>query len=159
MDTESLTATNRAASLEAIFNDNNGNNLMNLLNSIKIEVPLGELVDKVTILEIRMSRIDDVTKRSNIVAEHQVLDEALRATRLPQSDLQSFVAELRRVNEELWEIEDRLREHERDGIFDATFVALARSVYRTNDERAAIKRNINIRFNSRLIEEKSYQTY
>ena len=126
--------------------------------SIQIEVAPGELVDKLTILDIKLDRIGDEAKRRNVRAERGLLAEAYG--RLAGSEtLAGLAAQLRAVNEALWRIEDDIRDCERRGDFGAGFVALARAVYRTNDERAGIKRAINLALGSRLIEEKSYRPY
>ena len=126
--------------------------------TVTIEVAPGELVDKLTILDIKLARIGDASKRRNVAVERRVLDEALRAL-----DSTTAIAhlreELRAVNEMLWTIEDDIRDCERRGDFGPAFVELARAVYRTNDARAAIKRSINVLLGSRLLEEKSYTPY
>jgi len=124
-----------------------------------VEVSPGELIDKLTILEIKTERIVDPAKLANVRAELDIL-EAARRRALPASpELDRLKAELKTVNQRLWAIEDLIRscEHERE--FGHTFIELARSVYRTNDRRALIKRAINDRFGSAIVEEKSYQTY
>ena len=127
---------------------------------MEISVPLavGELVDKITILEIKAARIADAAKRANIARELELLGKS--AANLPWNmQLSALKAALKNVNERIWEIEDRVRDCERAKNFGADFVALARSVYQTNDERAALKREINLATGSTLIEEKSYQPY
>ena len=124
---------------------------------VKIEVAPGELVDKLTILDIKLARIDDPAKRRNVGAERQVLAEAYAM--LDPVAITPLRERLRIVNEALWTIEDDIRSCERAGDFGAAFVALARAVYKTNDERAVIKRAINVALGSRLVEEKSYQPY
>jgi hypothetical protein len=121
-------------------------------------VPLswGEVLDKITILEIKEARIADAAKRANVVAELT----ALRAIAAPVSkEAALLVSQLRTINESLWEIEDRIRDKEAAALFDAEFIALARSVYHTNDERAAVKKRINLALKSELVEEKSYKPY
>ncbi len=126
--------------------------------SITIEVAPGELVDKLTILDIKLDRIVDEEKRRHVRTERGVLAEAF--LKLTASDGLAPLAErLKHVNESLWVIEDEIRDCERNGDFGASFVALARAVYRTNDERAEIKRAINLALGSQLIEEKSYRPY
>ena len=130
---------------------------------MKIEAPisLGELVDKITILEIKLDQFPDGEKRENVNREWtvlteklaQILDDDAAATLAP------FKRELEVVNRRLWRIEDDLRDLERSQIFDDRFIQLARQVYLTNDERARIKREINETFGSDLIEEKSYSAY
>jgi hypothetical protein len=127
--------------------------------AILIEVAPGELIDKLTILEIKQAHIDDPAKRRNIDHEYAVL-RAARAARVPESaDLARLEAELKAVNQTLWRVEDDIREHERARHFGPSFIELARSVYRTNDRRAEIKRAINDLLGSRLVEEKSYAPY
>ena len=125
---------------------------------MKLLVPIsvGELLDKISILEMKAEAIAEPAKRANIVRELA----ALRAVRdhdvAASPQLEALCAELQQVNRVLWQVEDRLRGHERDGRFDERFVELARSVYRHNDRRAAIKRQINEISGSELVEEKSY---
>tara|TARA_B100000900_G_C20183852_1_gene555031 strand:+ start:44 stop:433 length:390 start_codon:yes stop_codon:yes gene_type:complete len=127
--------------------------------SIKIDVSVGEILDKITILDIKAEKINDKQKLSNILKE---LDSLLPAIALPvyQTDkIQQLRAELKQVNLRLWEIEDAIRLKEAEKCFDAEFIKLARSVYFTNDKRAALKKNINIETGSELMEEKSYEDY
>jgi hypothetical protein len=126
--------------------------------SIPIEIAPGELIDKITILEIKRERIADAAKRANVAAELRMLQVACdRAIRLSPA-LARLTDELRKTNEALWEVEDALRECERRQDFGPVFVELARSVYHHNDRRADIKRRINALLGSKLIEEKSYGT-
>ena len=125
-------------------------------NGIKIEVSPGELIDRLTILEIKLDRIRDAQKRSNIETEHAVVRAAYDA-HVPDSEkLGSLVDELREVNLRLWAIEDDIRACERRQEFGPPFVALARSVYLSNDRRSELKRDINALLGSKLREEKSY---
>ncbi len=127
--------------------------------SVRIEVSPGELVDKITILEIKLARLSDAGALANVRREHQML-AAERDKALPASaDLDRLTAELRSANEALWVIEDDIRERERARDFGARFVELARAVYRNNDRRAALKREINQLLGSAIIEEKSYSQY
>ncbi len=127
-------------------------------HAVTVEVSPGELVDKLTILDIKLDRIADADKRDNISRERDVLAAAF--VRLEdRAALPDLVAGLRRINETLWTIEDEIRDCERQDDFGTKFVALARAVYKTNDERAEIKRAINLALGSRLIEEKSYKPY
>lgn len=127
--------------------------------TITVEIAPGELIDKITILEIKSDRIVDADKLANVRIELETL-EACRDSAVPTSeDLERLTANLRKVNEALWEIEDDIRDCERDGDFGEKFVELARAVYKTNDERAELKREINVLLGSRLVEEKSYQPY
>ncbi len=127
--------------------------------TIQVEIAPGELIDKITILEIKKARISDPDKRPNIRIEWQTLTAARDAT-IPKSDrLEDLTAALKSVNESLWQIEDDIRDCERASDFGPRFIELARSVYRTNDKRAALKRDINDLLGSRLVEEKSYAAY
>jgi Flp pilus assembly protein TadD len=129
------------------------------LPPITVEIAPGELIDKITILEIKSERITDATKRHHVGTELATL-LAARDRAVPGSaELARSATELKAVNEALWQIEDEIRLCERDKDFGPRFVALARSVYRTNDRRAALKRQINERFGSRLAEAKSYTSY
>lgn len=118
-------------------------------------VSWGELLDKITILEIKVARIAAAPARANVARELSLL-QAIAAPALARADLAPPLEQLRRVNAALWNIEDAIRLKEAQQDFGAGFVALARSVYRTNDERAAIKRSINNLLGSALVEEKSY---
>lgn len=115
----------------------------------------GELIDKITILEIKSARIADPAKRANVQRELQALTQ-VRDTQGGATPA-ALVAELRQVNEQLWEIEDLIRDCEGRGDFGPAFVDLARRVYKTNDRRAALKRRINEQLGSDLVEEKSYR--
>ncbi len=126
--------------------------------SVTIEVAPGELVDKLTILDIKLARLTDAGQRRNVAIERDVLGDAYRAL-AGNAALAALRDALHATNEELWAIEDDIRAHERRGDFGAGFVALARAVYRTNDARAALKRAINVALGSRLMEEKSYAAY
>lgn len=126
---------------------------------IAVPVSPGELIDKITILEIKAERIGDAAKRHNVVIELTAL-RTVRDSVLPASAaLDDLTQRLHSVNELLWVIEDEIRSCERLGDFGSVFIELARSVYRTNDQRAAIKQRINILLGSELIEEKSYAAY
>jgi len=116
----------------------------------------GELLDKITILEIKVARLPTPAARANAEKELALLKE-IAAPALAETA--ALATKLKALNERLWEIEDRIREHERAGNFDTAFIALARSVYQTNDERGRIKREINLALGSGLIEEKSYKPY
>lgn len=126
---------------------------------IMVEIAPGELIDKITILEIKLENIRDEGKLLNIKHEYAILTDVLRRELVRTSDLERLTAALKEVNAELWRIEDDIRDQERAKSFDAEFVSLARSVYRTNDRRAALKREINELLSSAIIEEKSYADY
>jgi len=117
----------------------------------------GEFLDKTTILEIKLARIPDAGKRANVARELELLRAEWARSAYAQADVAARVEALREVNEALWEIEDRIRLKEAARAFDEEFVELARAVYRTNDRRAAIKREINVALASDLVEEKSYK--
>jgi len=127
--------------------------------SIQIEVSIGELIDKITILEIKSERIKDPRKLANVKRELSILNTAWQRAGRDQESIAHHRAQLKATNELLWEIEDNIRNKEAAGAFDEDFIALARSVYRTNDQRAACKRAINDALDSDLVEEKSYQPY
>lgn len=127
--------------------------------SVKIDVSYGELIDKITILEIKSARITEARKLENIERELTILTEAWRNSGVDQDAVGAERAALKTINENLWDIEDRIRRKEAEQLFDQGFIELARSVYRTNDERSIVKRAINDRFGSSLVEEKSYQPY
>lgn len=127
--------------------------------SVLTEVQIGELIDKITILEIKMERIKDPAKLKNVKAELDTLMNTCRLCVPQTTQLTTLWQELKKINEALWVIEDDIRDKERAREFDARFIELARSVYYTNDERCRIKRDINILAGSRLMEEKSYSDY
>ena len=128
--------------------------------TVQVPVSVGELLDKLTILAIKLERIEDPAKRANIAREHGALEAVVQAEGLRESEgVMDLEQELRSVNEQLWRIEDEIREHERQQRFDDGFIALARAVYRTNDERAALKARLNALTGSELVEEKSYAAY
>ncbi len=126
---------------------------------VTIPVSWGELFDKLTILKIKQARIGDDRKLANISKEYEALEKIRTVHQPPETNLQDLVDELQQVNESLWDIEDRIRCCERDRDFSDRFIELARSVYRTNDRRAELKREINELLGSELIEEKSYEQY
>ena len=127
--------------------------------SIKIELSIGELLDKISILQIKAERIDDPSKVKNINKELDVLMSLWNDSPYSDTNLSSEINELKNINEALWDIEDKIRDKERNQVFDKDFNELARSVYFTNDKRAEIKRIINGKTGSELIEEKSYSDY
>jgi hypothetical protein len=129
------------------------------MEQILVPVSPGELLDKITILRIKSERIADAQKLANVRRELALLEQTWGAARSPDAMLDAEEAALQRVNGELWDIEDRIREHEAQRRFDAEFIELARAIYMRNDERAAIKRRINLKLDSALVEEKSYRPY
>jgi hypothetical protein len=129
------------------------------LSTITTEIGPGELIDKITILEIKAERIEDPAKRANVRNELHLLNGTRDRAIAGSPELDRLTADLRVVNERLWDVEDSIRNCERARDFGLAFIELARSVYRLNDRRAMLKRAINERLGSRLIEEKSYATY
>jgi len=127
--------------------------------AVTIPVSWGELFDKLTILRIKLARISDESKLANISAELSALERIPASHSLPEEELQRLVTELQQVNVALWDIEDNIRQCERQQDFSESFIELARSVYRTNDKRAELKRAINDLLGSELVEEKSYEAY
>ena len=121
-----------------------------------VEIAPGELLDKITILEIKRSRFHDRIKLGNVQVELDTLRAARARALAEPAELSSLIAELRTVNERLWDVEDALRQCERDSDFGSHFIELARSVYQLNDQRAQLKRRINELCGSTLIEEKCY---
>jgi hypothetical protein len=124
-----------------------------------VPISPGELIDKITILEIKSQRMRDAAKLAHVRVELGLLMDTWRASPWVTSDIDAEWTALREVNERLWVIEDQIRDKERDAQFDREFIELARAVYITNDERAAIKKRINTRLGSALVEEKSYADY
>ena len=126
---------------------------------ITAEISPGELIDKITILEIKMDRITDEKKLKNIKTEWDALNQSRANKILISAKLDELTAELKTINETLWVIEDDIRECEHRKEYGEAFITLARSVYLNNDHRARVKRKINELLGSRLIEEKSYSDY
>jgi len=124
-------------------------------------VPLspGELLDKVTILRIKVARIQDAAKLANVKRELSLLEQTWKDSGAAAHDVALDERALENVNERLWDIEDRIRDKEARQTFDREFIELARAVYICNDERAAIKKRINLQLGSALVEEKSYKQY
>jgi len=123
-----------------------------------VPISWGEVIDKITILEIKVARLPGEEARANASKELELLRE-IAGPAMDDGELFALAAKLKLLNETLWDIEDRIRDHERTQIFDSTFIALARSVYRQNDERGRVKRQINQALGSGLVEEKSYRPY
>lgn len=126
---------------------------------LTVKTSPGEYLDKLTILEIKSERMSDPAKLANVRRELELLRSDWAASPLARHDVAALVGELKAVNEALWEIEDRIRLKEAEKAFDGEFIELARSVYRTNDRRAALKRELNVRLGSEIVEEKSYADY
>jgi hypothetical protein len=130
-----------------------------MTRAITVQISAGELIDKLTILELRLDRISDPDKRANVVTEHALLLATYEAS-IPESQhALALKTKLREVNEALWDIENEIRDCERRGDFGPRFVDLARLVYKTNDRRSEIKREINVLLHSQLVDEKSYTQY
>ena len=123
-----------------------------------VPISWGELLDKITILEIKAARLSSDAARANVEKELALLRQIAEPV-LAHPEVAPLIARLKGVNETLWEVEDQIREHERQAEFGAGFITLARAVYRKNDERGAIKRELNLMLGSALIEEKSYKPY
>jgi len=126
---------------------------------ILVPISPGELIDKITILEIKSERMTDATKLANVRLELKLLTDTWSASSYAQTDIRAEWAELKRINGELWVIEDEIRDEERAQRFTEQFIKLARAVYFINDDRAAVKRRINDKLGSRIVEEKSYANY
>jgi len=126
---------------------------------ILVEIAAGELIDKITILEIKLDHIGDAAKRANVRREYEILSAVFHDRIAPSPRLAELTAALKAANQELWHIEDDIRARERAKDFGPEFVALARAVYQTNDRRAALKREINALLQSPIVEEKSYAAY
>jgi hypothetical protein len=129
------------------------------MSLIQTPVSYGELIDKITILEIKSRRITDDAKLANVRNELDMLNATWANDSASQIDIADEREKLHAVNETLWDIEDAIRMKERAQAFDQEFIELARAVYFRNDERAAFKREINLKLGSELVEEKSYQDY
>ena len=127
--------------------------------NVKLEISIGEFFDKITILEIKKEQISDAEKLLNINKELDALNLLLDDLPFSRSDVENEVAELKKINQELWVIEDDIRDKEAQKTFDQGFIDLARSVYFTNDRRSDVKRDINIKLGSDFVEEKSYEEY
>lgn len=127
--------------------------------TIHATISYGEFLDKLTILEIKNERISDKDKLINIQNELASVRTLWQECPASKVDIQSEIAALKAINEKLWVIEDDIRDKERKQLFDQGFIELARSVYFENDTRAKIKKDINLKLGSDLIEEKSYADY
>ncbi|MEO5812185.1 MAG: DUF6165 family protein [Rhodanobacter sp.] len=129
------------------------------MSLIQTPVSYGELIDKITILEIKSRRIEDAEKLANVRNELDLLNATWANHHAAETDIAREREQLLAVNQALWDIEDAIRMKERAQAFDQEFIELARSVYFRNDERAAFKRAINLKLGSELVEEKSYKDY
>ena len=129
------------------------------MKDILVPISPGELLDKITILRIKAARMTDATKLANVRLELSLLEKTWRDSVDAGADVSADERALQSVNERLWVVEDDIRDKEAAQSFDAGFIALARAVYVENDERAAIKKRINVKLGSRIVEEKSYKPY
>ena len=124
------------------------------MKQILVPISIGELVDKLTILEIKKDKLDS-QKVKNVANEFKILSSILKKSNINVDN--KLTNKLKEINKKLWEIEDLIRLKEKDNIFDDEFISLARSVYKSNDERSKIKKEINLIYKSFIIEEKSYK--
>jgi len=129
------------------------------MKDIQVPISPGELLDKITILRIKAARMSDPAKVANVRHELSLLEKTWKESGAAAVNLGTAEAELTTVNEKLWVIEDEIRDEERDKRFTEKFIELARAVYFTNDERAAIKKRVNTLLGSSIVEEKSYKQY
>jgi len=127
--------------------------------NILIPISPGELLDKITILEIKSERIDSAEKKSHVNNELALLNTVWYDSVAEDAELKLLREELKSINESLWVIEDDIREEERNKSFGDRFIELARNVYVTNDKRADVKKRVNLHLNSEIVEEKSYKDY
>jgi hypothetical protein len=129
------------------------------MNDVLVPISPGELLDKITILRIKAVRITDPAKIRNVRLELGLLEKTWNDSGCASADVAADERALHSVNERLWDVEDRIREKEAVQTFDRDFIELARAVYVYNDERAAIKKRVNLALGSRIVEEKSYKQY
>ena len=129
------------------------------MDIIQVPVSPGEVLDKITILEIKSERISDAGKLANVKRESELLQAAWLQSVEEDETVHRIHSKLKTINEALWEIEDDIRDKERAREFDQVFIDLARSVYVTNDQRADAKKELNVYLGSEIVEEKSYQDY
>jgi hypothetical protein len=126
---------------------------------VRAPIAIGELIDKITILEIKSERLTDPDKLRNVHSELGLLVALRREVLGGEGALSALAEHLKEVNGRIWDLEDTIRDCEHKNDFGSTFVATARAIYKTNDERAAVKRNINNLYGSNIVEEKSYSQY
>ena len=129
------------------------------MENIQVPVSPGEVLDKITILEIKSERMSDPQKVANVRIELDLLRKTWAAAITEDDTIRDLHAQLKEINEALWEIEDDIRDKERAKEFDERFIELARSVYFTNDRRSEVKKKLNLHLGSQIVEEKSYQDY
>jgi methyl coenzyme M reductase subunit C-like uncharacterized protein (methanogenesis marker protein 7) len=126
---------------------------------VTVKISYGELFDKISILEIKQSKLTNKDDIKNVNFELNLLNKTLSKSNIKSQDINKLFNKLKKINSQLWEIEDKIREKEKYNSFDDEFVELARSVYRTNDKRSKIKKEINLNLKSEVLEVKSYQDY
>ena len=129
------------------------------MENIKVPVSPGEVLDKITILEIKSERMTDPKKVANVRVELKLLQDTWAASINDDDVIRGLHGQLKEINEALWKIEDDIRDKERVKEFDDRFIELARAVYFTNDRRSEVKKKLNLHLGSRIVEEKSYQDY
>ncbi len=129
------------------------------MENIHVPVSPGEVLDKITILEIKSERMDDPAKVANVRVELALLKETWNKAIADDEVIQKLHSQLKEINEALWEIEDDIRDKERAREFDERFIELARAVYFTNDRRSEVKKKLNLHLGSEIVEEKSYKDY
>lgn len=129
------------------------------MENILVPVSPGEVLDKITILEIKSERMQDETKLVNVRRELALLQETWTKSVHQDKQIQQLHKQLKEINEALWDIEDAIRNEERKQSFDERFIELARNVYFTNDRRSRVKKELNLHLGSQIVEEKSYQDY
>ncbi|MGQ0532409.1 MAG: DUF6165 family protein [Caulobacteraceae bacterium] len=130
-----------------------------MVGQVEAPIAIGELIDKISILEIKSERLTDQAKLGNVRRELVLLQARRDAALPPSADLEHLAAQLKEVNTRIWDLEDVIRDCERRKDFGKVFLKAARAIYHTNDERAAVKRDINLVFGSAIVEEKSYAAY
>ena len=133
--------------------------MINKSKKIVVEISAGELLDKISILEIKLKKIKDKANQQKIKKEHQILKKALNSSIKMHQKIKKFFKDIKKINLNLWNIEDEIRLCERKKEFSKNFIKLARGVYFNNDKRAKIKLNINKSMNSNIVEIKKYSNY
>lgn len=129
------------------------------MDNILVPVSPGEVLDKITILEIKSERMTDEAKLVNVRHELELLKDTWARSVREDKIIRDLHSRLKEINEALWDIEDAIRDEERKQSFDERFIELARNVYFTNDRRSKVKKELNLHLGSRIVEEKSYQDY
>jgi len=129
------------------------------MSAVFVPIAYGDLIDKITILEIKSERLEDPDKLANVQTELKMLQDIVDEQGLTSDAILGLKQSLKDVNTEIWDLEDEVRDCERKSSFEDNFIRIARAIYRTNDKRAAVKREINIEVGSAIVEEKSYASY